>query len=118
LITADDGSSNGYRLRKWKIELRRLADGANKAITVCHFPPGTSRWNKVEHRLFSFISANCRPKPLRDDETTVRLIAGTTTAKGFTDTCRLDRRRYPVGRKIPDAAFAVVNLKPHPFHDE
>jgi len=118
VITADGGGSNGYRLRQWKLELQRLADGTNLAITVCHFPPGTSKWNKVEHRLFSFISSNWRGEPLRDYETIVRLIAGTTTAKGLTVTCRLDRRRYPVGRKISDEAFAIVNLKPHAFHGE
>ncbi len=118
LITADGGGSNGYRLRQWKLKLQRLADGTNLAITVCHFPPGTSKWNKVDHRLFSFISSNWRGEPRRDDETIVRLIAGTTTAKGLTVTCRLDRRRYPVGRKISDEAFAVVNLKPHAFHGE
>jgi hypothetical protein len=118
LVTADGGGSNGYRLRQWKLELQRLADATNLAITVCHFPPGTSKWNKVEHRLFSFISSNWRGEPLRDYETIVRLIAGTITAKGLTVTCRLDRRRYPVGRKISDEAFAIVNLKPHAFHGE
>ena len=118
LITADGGGSNGYRLRQWKIELQRLADGANLAITVCHFPPGTSKWNKVEHRLFSFISTNWRGEPLRDDETIVRLIAGTTTAKGLRVTCRLDRRHYPTGRKVSDEAFAAINLTPAAFHGE
>ena len=118
LITADGGGSNGYRLRQWKMELQRLADGTNLAITVCHFPPGTSKWNKVEHRLFSFISTNWRGEPLRDDETVVRLIAGTTTAKGLRVTCRLDRRHYPTGRKVSDEAFAALNLTPHAFHGE
>jgi len=118
LITADGGGSNGYRLRQWKVELQKLADGAGLTITVCHFPPGTSKWNKVEHRLFSFISSNWRGEPLRDYETIVRLIAGTTTAKGLKVTCRLDRRRYPVGRKITDEEFATVNLTPHKFHGE
>ena len=118
LITADGGGSNGYRLRQWKVELQKLADGAGLTITVCHFPPGTSKWNKVEHRLFSFISSNWRGEPLRDYETIVRLIAGTTTAKGLKVTCRLDRRRYPVGRKITDEEFATVNLTRHKFHGE
>ncbi len=118
LITADGGGSNGYRLRQWKVELQKLADATGLSIAVCHFPPGTSKWNKVEHRLFSFISSNWRGEPLRDYETIVRLIAATTTAKGLTVTCRLDRRRYPVGRQISDDEFATVNLRPHSFHGE
>jgi hypothetical protein len=118
LITADGGGSNGYRLRQWKLELQRLADATGLAISVCHFPPGTSKWNKVEHRLFSFISSNWRGEPLRDYETIVRLIAKTTTAKGLKVTCRLDRRRYPVGRKVSDAEFATINLKRDAFHGE
>jgi hypothetical protein len=118
LITADGGGSNGYRLRQWKVELQKLADAASLSIMVCHFPPGTSKWNKVEHRLFSFISSNWRGEPLRDYETIVRLIAATTTAKGLKVTCRLDRRRYQVGRKISDKEFAAVNLIPDEFHGE
>jgi hypothetical protein len=118
LITADGGGSNGYRLRLWKFELQRLADQTGLAIQVCHFPPGTSKWNKVEHRLFSFISSNWRGEPLRDYETIVRLIAGTTTAKGLTVTCRLDRRKYPPGRKISDEEMAAVNITPLRFHGE
>ena len=118
LITADGGGSNGYRLRQWKMELQKLADAIGLSITVCHFPPGTSKWNKVEHRLFSFISSNWRGEPLRDYETIVHLIAGTTTAKGLKVTCRLDRRRDPVGRKVTDEEFATVNLTPHEFHGE
>jgi hypothetical protein len=118
LITADGGGSNGYRLRQWKVELQKLSDANNLTITVCHFPPGTSKWNKVEHRLFSFISSNWRGEPLRDYETIVNLIAGTTTAKGLKVTCRLDRRRYPVGRKVTDEELASVNLAPHEFHGE
>jgi len=118
LITADGGGSNGYRLRQWKVELQKLADAIDLSISVCHFPPGTSKWNKVEHRLFSFISSNWRGEPLRDYETIVNLIAGTTTAKGLKVTCRLDRRRYPVGRKVTDAELATVNLRPHEFHGE
>ena len=117
-ITADAGGSNGYRLRLWKMELQKLADTTHLAIKVCHFPPGTSKWNKVEHRLFSFISSNWRGEPLRDYETIVRLITFTTTAKGLTVTCRLDRRRYRTGRKITDKEFAVVNLVPDKFHGE
>jgi len=118
LITADGGGSNGYRLRQWKMELQKLADSTGLSIKVCHFPPGTSKWNKVEHRLFSFISSNWRGEPLRDYETVVRLIARTTTAKGLKVTCRLDRRRYPVGRKVTNKEFATVNLKPNSFHGE
>jgi len=118
LITADGGGSNGYRLRLWKLELQRFADSTGLTIKVCHFPPGTSKWNKVEHRLFSFISSNWRGEPLRDYETIVQLIAGTTTAKGLTITCRLDRRRYPTGRKVSDQEIATVNLTPHAFHGE
>jgi len=118
LITADGGGSNGYRLRLWKWELQRLADQTGLTLTVCHFPPGTSKWNKVEHRLFSFISSNWRGEPLRDYETAVGLIAGTTTAKGLKVTCRLDHRKYPVGRKITDEEFAQINLKPERFHGE
>jgi hypothetical protein len=118
LITADGGGSNGYRLRLWKLELQRLADETELTITVCHFPPGTSKWNKVEHRLFSFISSNWRGEPLRDYETVVRLIAATTTAKGLAVSCRLDRRKYPAGRKVTDEEFATVNVKPLRFHGE
>ena len=118
LITADGGGSNGYRLRQWKVELQGWADKTGLSIMVCHFPPGTSKWNKVEHRLFSFISSNWRGEPLRDYETVVRLIAGTTTAKGLRVTCRLDRRRYPVGRKVSDDELATVNLTPNSFHGE
>ena len=118
LITADGGGSNGWRLRLWKWELQRLADQTGLTLTVCHFPPGTSKWNKVEHRLFSFISSNWRGEPLRDYETVVRLIAGTTTAKGLKVTCRLDHRKYPVGRKITDQEFALVHLTPDKFHGE
>src|ERR1039458_8231316 len=95
LITADGGGSNGWRLRLWKLELQKFADQSAMGISVCHFPPGTSKWNKIEHRLFSFISSNWRGEPLRDYETIVNLIAGTTTAKGLKVTCRLDRRKYP-----------------------
>lgn len=118
LITADGGGSNGYRLRLWKWELQRLADQTGLSIAVCHFPPGTSKWNKVEHRLFSFISSNWRGEPLRDYQTIVSLIAGTTTAKGLKVTCRLDRRKYRVGRKITDEEMATVNITPLRFHGE
>ena len=118
LITADAGGSHGWRLRVWKVELQRLADDTHLAIAVCHFPPGTSKWNKVEHRLFSFISSNWRGEPLRDYETVVKLIARTTTAKGLTVTCRLDRRKYATGRRVTPAEMRQVNLHPGPFHGE
>jgi hypothetical protein len=118
LITADGGGSNGYRLRLWKLKLQKFADEAELIIRVCHFPPGTSKWNKVEHRLFSFISTNWRGEPLRDYETIVQLIAKTTTAKGLKVTCRLDRRLYPVGRKVTAAELASVRLYPHRFHGD
>ena len=118
LITADGGGSNGYRRRQWKFELQRLADEIGIPIRVRHFPPGTSKWNKVEHRLFSFISSNWRGEPLCDYETIVRLIAATTTAKGLKVSCRLDRCRYAVGCKITDEEMASVNLEPERFHGE
>ena len=118
LITADAGGSNGWRLRLWKLELQKLADETGLALSVCHFPPGTSKWNKIEHRLFSFISSNWRGEPLRDYETIVRLIARTTTAKGLKVTCRLDRRKYPTGRKVTDEEMKRVNLERNKFHGD
>ena len=118
LITADGGGSNGWRLRLWKLELQKFADQTSLGISVCHFPPGTSKWNKIEHRLFSFISSNWRGEPLRDYETIVNLIAGTTTAKGLKVTCRLDRRKYPTGREISDEEMSRVNLQRDKFHGE
>ena len=118
LITADAGGSNGSRLRLWKVELQRLADETELSITVCHFPPGTSKWNKIEHRLFSFISSNWRGEPLRDYETIVNLISKTTTAKGLKVKCRLDRRKYPTGRKVTDEEMKNINLERHRFHGD
>lgn len=118
VITADAGGSNGARLRLWKWELQQLADETGRALSVCHFPPGTSKWNKVEHRLFSFISSNWRGEPLRDYETIVHLIARTTTAKGLTVTCRLDRRKYRTGRAISDAEMQTLNLERARFHGD
>ena len=118
LITADGGGSNGSRLRLWKLELQNFSDETGLSISVCHFPPGTSKWNKVEHRLFSFISSNWRGEPLRDYETIVNLIARTTTAKGLQVTCRLDRRKYPTGRNVTDEEFKRVNLKRNTFHGD
>ena len=117
-ITADAGGSNGWRLRLWKLELQRFADETGLILSVCHFPPGASKWNKIEHRLFSFISSNWRGEPLRDYETIVHLIAKTTTAKGLTVTCRLDRRAYPTGRKVTPEEMQRLNLQPDKFHGE
>lgn len=118
LITADSGGSNGYRIRLWKFELQKMADDIRLPVGVCHFPPGTSKWNKVEHRLFSFISSNWRGEPLRDYETIVQLIAKTTTAKGLAVVCRLDRRKYRTGRKVSDTEMAKINIVPDKFHGE
>ena len=116
VITADAGGSNGSRLRLWKLELQKLADETGLSFSVCHFPPGTSKWNKIEHRLFSFISSNWRGEPLRDYETIVNLISKTTTAKGLKVICRLDRRKYPTGRKVSDEEMKKVNITPNTFH--
>ena len=117
-ITADCGGSNGNRTRLWKTELQQLADETGLQIRVCHFPPGTSKWNKIEHRLFSFISMNWRGKPLVSRQTIVSLIAATTTRTGLTVHARLDKRSYPKGIKITDAQLAAVNLTGDPFHPE
>lgn len=118
LITADGGGSNGSRLRLWKLELQNFSDETGLSISVCHFPPGTGKWNKVEHRLLSFISSDWCGEPLRDYETIVNLIARTTTAKGLQVTCRLDRRKYPTGRKVTDEEFKRVNLKRNTFRGD
>lgn len=118
LLTADGGGSNGSRLRLWKLELQKFAEQTGLCLSVCHFPPGTSKWNKIEHRLFSFISSNWRGEPLCDYETIVNLIAKTTTAKGLKVTCRLDRRKYPTGRKVTDEDMKLVNVKRNKFHGE
>lgn len=118
LITADGGGSNGSRLRLWKAELQKLADQTGMSISVCHFPPGTSKWNKIEHRLFSFITSNWRGEPLCDYETIVNLIARTTTAKGLKVTCRLDRRKYPIGRRVSDEEMENINVERNKFHGE
>ena len=118
LITADAGGSHGSRLRRWKWELQQLADEMARAVSVCHFLPGTSKWNKVEHRLFSFISSTWRGEPLRDYETIANLIARTTTAKGLQVICRLGRRKYATGRRISDEEMKTIHLEPHRFHGE
>jgi len=118
LITADGGGSNGSRVRLWKLELQRLADETGLEITVCHFPPGTSKWNKIEHRLFSFISQNWRGKPLVSHEVIVNLIAATTTETGLTVACQLDQHSYPAGLKVSKKAMEEINLRRDTFHGE
>ena len=117
-ITADGGGSNGSRLRLWKLELQSFANESGLELSICHFPPGTSKWNKIEHRLFSFISSNWRGEPLRDYQTIVNLIAQTKTTKGLTVTCRLDRRKYPTGRRVSDEEMKQVHLKRNKFHGD
>ena len=118
VITADGGGSNGYRLRLWKLELQHLVDELGIPITVCHLPPGTSKWNKIEHRLFSFITQNWRGKPLVTHQVIVNLIAATTTTTGLQVHSRLDRRLYAKGRRVSDRDLARVHLEPHAFHGE
>jgi hypothetical protein len=118
LITADSGGSNGYRVRLWKAELQKLADELHVPITVCHFPRGTSKWNKIEHKLFSFVSINWRGKPLRSFQTIVQLIAATTTKAGLKVQAELDTNIYPKGVRVPKDQFKNINLTPHDFHGE
>ena len=118
LVVADSGGSNGSRLRLWKWELQRLADATRLTIHVSHLPPGTSKWNKIEHRLFSFISQNWRGQPLLTHATIVKLIANTRTSAGLTVRCILDRRRYPKDVRIGDEQMATVRLRPDPFHGD
>jgi hypothetical protein len=118
LITADGGGSNSSRSRLYKCELQRLADETGLSIGVCHFPPGTSKWNKVEHRLFSRITQNWRGRPLVSHEVVVNLIAATRTTTGLNVACQLDSNTYPTGVKVSDAELAKVNLHREPFHGE
>ena len=118
LICADGGGSNGYRVRLWKVELAALAAETGLEITVCHLPPGTSKWNKIEHRLFSHISMNWRGRPLESHETVVQLIAATTTHSGLAVQAELDDRTYPKGTKITDEQMASLPLTRHDFHGE
>jgi len=117
-ITADGGGSNSSRTRLWKTELQRLADEIGLAIRVCHFPPGTSKWNKVEHRMFSFVSINWRGKPLESLQVIVDLIASTTTTSGLKVYARLDPGEYEKGIKVTDAELAAVNIARHDFHPD
>jgi transposase len=118
LITADCGGSNGYRTRLWKLELQKLADELGLPISVSHLPPGTSKWNKIEHRLFSFISTNWRGKPLVSLDVIIKMIAATTTRQGLTVRCVLDDNVYEKGRRVTDAEMASLNIYCHDFHGE
>lgn len=118
LITADGGGSNGSRVKLWKTEIQKLANELKMDISVCHFPPGTSKWNKIEHRLFSYISKNWRGKPLLSYEVIVKLISSTKTKKGLIVKTNLDKREYPKGIKISDKELSKVNIKREKFHGE
>ena len=116
LITADGGGSNGHRSRLWKVELQKLADDLGLTVVVSHFPPGTSKWNKIEHRLFSFITQNWRGRPLISRQVIVNLIASTTTRAGLVVKAALDTTLYEVSIKVSDDQLAKIRLAPHPFH--
>jgi hypothetical protein len=118
MVTADAGGSNSYRNRLWKVELAKLAERTGIAITVCHFPPGTSKWNKIEHRLWSHVSMNWRGCPLTSHDVVVSLITATTTTKGLSVRAERDHGYYPIGTKVSDAQLATVNLRPDKFHGE
>jgi transposase len=118
LISADGGGSNGSRVRLWKWELQQLADETGLLITVCHLPPGTSKWNKIEHHLFAWISQNWRGKPLVSYAVILKLIAATTTEAGLTVQCQLDTNSYLAGRKVSDEEMATLSILPDPFHGE
>ena len=118
MITADGGGSNGSRVRLFKVELQNLADETGLTLQVCHYPPGTSKWNKIEHRLFCHITQTWRGKPLTSRETVVELIASTTTTTGLTVRCELDTRSYPKGIKVGDEEMKALNIKGDAFHPE
>ena len=118
LITADGGGSNSSKGRLWKYELQKLANETCMSIEVVHFPPGTSKWNKIEHRLFSYISKNWRGKPLVTYQIIVNLIAGTKTKKGLKGACEIDNNKYQTGIEISDEQFATINISPSVFHGE
>ena len=118
LITADAGGSNGYRLRAWKVHLARLAADTGLRITVCHYPPGTSKWNRIEHRMFSFITMNWRGRPLTSLRTIIELISATTTSTGLTVQAAHDPEWYAKGIRITDTQLAAVPITPHHFHGE
>lgn len=118
LISADSGGSNGYRVRLWKLELQRFANATGLEVTVCHLPPGTSKWNKIEHRLFAHISMNWRGRPLTSHEVIVELIGATTTRTGLQVQAELDVGSYPTKIKVSDQEMATVQITPHSFHGE
>ena len=118
LITADGGGSNGYRARLWKLELQRLADRTGLTIGVSHFPPGTSKWNKIEHRLFCHITENWRGRPLIDHETIVQLIGSVRTTTGLRVKAKLDTGTYAKGIAVPDADMDDLDIIRDPFHGE
>ena len=118
LICADAGGSNGHRSRLWKVEVQRFASDAAIEVTVCHFPPGTSKWNKIEHRLFSHITMNWRGRPLVSHDVIVNLIGATKTASGLRVKARLDKRRYPLGVEVSDDELNAVNMSRHRFHGD
>jgi hypothetical protein len=118
LICADAGGSNGNRLRAWKVHVQKLSDQLKLPITVCHYPPGTSKWNKIEHRLFSFVSMNWKGRPLVSYEAVVNLIGSTTTRSGLKVKAVLDKRQYETGRKVADREMQALQLKRHVFHGD
>jgi len=118
VITADGGGSNGARVRLWKRELQRFANETGLAVTVTHLPPGTSKWNKIEHRLFAYISQNWRGKPLVSHQVIIQLISATTTDTGLTVTCDIDTNGYPKGIKVSDAEMDAINIERHAFHGD
>lgn len=118
LVTADAGGSNGYRVRAFTWHLAKLAQETGLEITICHHPPGSSKWDKIEHRLFSFISINWRGRPLTDIATIIELIAGTTTKTGLTVQASYDPNWYPTGEKVRGADFAAISLRRHDWHGD
>jgi hypothetical protein len=118
LITADGGGSNSHRTRLWKKQLQEFCNTYKLAVTVCHYPPGTSKWNKIEHKLFSYISMNWRGRPLLDLATVVNLIGSTKTSSGLEVRCVVDERSYAKGIKVSDVEFAKINIEHHQFHGE
>jgi len=118
LICADSGGSNGYRVRLWKLKLQEFVDKTGLEVAVCHFPRGTSKWNKIEHRLFSHISMNWKGQPLTSHDVMVNLIGGTKTKAGLKVKAKIDKRKYPIGIKVSDVDMRKVNLKKEQFHGE
>jgi hypothetical protein len=118
LITADCGGSNGYRVRLWRVQLQRLADELALTVQVCHFPPGTSKWNKIEHRMFCHITNNWRGRPLLSRQIVVNLIGSVTTAQGLRVRAEIDEKTYDAGIKVTDEERATVSIERDEFHGE